>query len=720
MKFYNGYIKIDTKNTSLILYNDAGLLKKIYYGSRLNDGEDFSVLHQYDCTDSFTRKTVNSSFGEYDFRESFVLVQNGGKSFTNRFIFQGHRIFPGKPVIEGLPSSHGGKETVELLFKERDTDLVLKQYLTVFDDCDVIAAGSIIENNTDAAVDVCRLMSLQLDLDGVDYELLTFDGSWARERLMSRHGLKCGIHITDSKCGASSSYHNPFIMLNGKNTAGGCYGFNLVYSGNHKEIVEISPFNLTRVLVGMNDFMFNWRLEPGKAFQAPEAVMAYGADEQAVTSQMHRFVNNHIIRGKHAKKPRPVVFNNWEATYFNFTYDKLLALADIAKDLGLELFVLDDGWFGKRNGEDCSMGDWYANIEKLPKGLAGLAAEIRKRGMEFGFWVEPEMVSEDSELYRRHPEYAMRIPGRSPWLQRSELMLDYMNPEVRDYIVNVLSEAIESCDAKYIKWDFNRLMTDVYSPNGAAATEYFHRYVLGLYAVLDRLTKKFPEVLFEGCASGGARYDLGMLCFMPQIWTSDNTEACDRIFIQEGTLYGYPQSTMSAHMSICPNHQNKKSTSIENRFNVAAAGVFGFEMDFTECCKDDLDAMRRHVEFYKAHRELLTYGMYHKLYSAFSGDYAGWIVVSEDRQEAIATIAVIHSKTNFPYYRFGFTGLDPAIRYRVEMRNQSNVGRFEPFVAWGDLLNEKVMNFGDIFDVTDREKHSDSIATRMFYIRKDD
>ncbi len=711
----NDIIKLNTPSTCLILQKAGSVVKMLHYGKKLRNG-NFDLLSRNASQDAWANGYAISHFGKYDYREPLVLLENSDGTFTSYFEFEEAGLLESKPELAGLPASYGAAKTLELTFRDKRNHVCLKQRFSVFNDCDAIATSVSIVNDGAGDVRIKRCMSLQLDLPEANYAMHTFDGYWGRERAMHVTSLTAGIHCVDSKCGASSSFHNPYVLFEKTGRQQEFIAVNLVYSGNHKEIGEVSPFGRTRILTGINDFCFDWPLKPGEQFDAPEAVMCWGKTIRQVTEGMHDFVSGHIVRGAYKNAPRPIVYNNWEATYFDCRMDTVQTLADQAAGLGMELFVLDDGWFGKRVDESSSMGDWYDNRDKYPDGIAALAAGIRQKGMKFGIWMEPEMISEDSDIYRAHPEYAMRIPRGSNWYQRSQLMLDITKPEVRDYVVGQVNDVLSRTGAEYLKWDFNRLMTDVYTDRGSIYGTYFHKYILGLYDMASRIVKANPTVLFESCASGGARFDLGLMCFMPQVWTSDNTEAKDRVYIQEGSLYGYPENVMSCHVSICPNHQNGKSTAIESRFNVAAAGLLGYEMDLGKCSQKELETIRDQIVFYKQHRELLQYGRYIRLDSFWDGKYSGWMKVSEDQNHAIATVVVKEYMLEDGDYLFRFDGLDPEKRYSVKMRPQHNVEKVQEYTAYGDLLMTLGLNFGNVFDDTDRQENSNSIASRLFVI----
>jgi alpha-galactosidase len=491
--------------------------------------------------------------------------------------------------------------------------------------------------------------------------------------------------INDSKSGVSSADHNPCIFLTKEN--GETIGMNLIYSSNHRELVETSPYGKVRVLTGINPATFSWVLAPQDRFQTPEAILTYSPDALNGASQnFHHFINNHIIRGPWKFRERPVLINNWEATYFKFTEDKLINLAKESANLGIELFVLDDGWFGLRNDDTTSLGDWTVNPKKLPSGLENLSLEVHRLGMMFGLWVEPEMVSIESQLYKKHPDWMIAIPGRRPSVGRNQYILDLTRPDVRDYLFKQLSDVWHFANVNYIKWDMNRVFSDMYSTNREMKDhgEFFHRYILGLYELLEKLTAAFPNVLFESCASGGNRFDLGMLCYMPQTWTSDNTDALSRLYIQEGTSCGYPLSTMGSHVSDSPNHQTLRRTDLESRFNIAAFGVLGYELDVTKLKGQQKDAIKAQIAFYKAHRALLQYGTFTRVKLANStSNQVVWAVASQDKSELLVLFAQKLNPSNPGSDKLRIEAVDLNAVYEVFPRQQ----RID-IKMFGNLLNQ--------------------------------
>ncbi len=657
---------------------------------------------------------IFSSVGDGLFDETLVCIRGEKGVFTHRFAFENAEKTAFSP-LSPLPFAHGKEDTLRLTFSCQNAKIKAYLYLSTFSDCGVFTCASEIYNEGEEEIVIDRLMSVQLTLIGDRASVTTFDGTWAKERQKNVSTVNGGVFCLDSKLGFSSARHNPFMLTRVGDTT---VATNLIWSGNHKSLVDVSPLGKVTILCGLSDYNFHHTLKKGERLRAPEAVVCARKCEQKITQDMHLFVQNHIIPPRFRRMERPILFNNWEATYFNFNEEKLLSLAKVGAELGVELFVLDDGWFGKRDFDNCSLGDWFDN-EKKTGGLKNLKSKVSALGLKFGLWFEPEMLNPDSELFRTHPEFAMRLPNLQPIQVRNQYILDFANPAVCDYIAARMEEIISTVGLDYIKWDCNRNFTDVYSPVLSNLGEYFYRYMVGFYGVLQRLTTAHPEILFEGCSSGGNRFDLGTLFYMPQTWCSDNTDARDRTLIQEGTLYAYPQSTMGAHVSICPNHQSGNCTSIENRFNVASLGAFGYEMDFTKCTEKEREAIKGQIAFYKKHRALLQFGVYRRLGDAFASPLTGWLVVSEDKSQAMACAVALSRKTNSAnLYRLQLGGLDGNARYKVTFREQTNCERVKEVVLSGARLNAMPFDFGDMFLEYDRAENSNSIATRLVYFEK--
>ena len=723
IKLYKNYAKIDTLNTTLLLCCAHGRVYKLYYGDKLKEDDSFlgvfnhEILDLYTSTDdTYYANTFMSSNGDGNNIENMVRITNEDSTFVSRFEFVSFDIVDINQPYNAYPHSLNKAETLLITYQDAINDVMLKHYISIFSDSDVISSQTQVINNTHHPIFINRLLSLQLDFEASSAKMYTLDGAWCRERHMNVHEVKNALCMIESRSGFSSNLHNPFVIL--EIPKEGFFASNLIYSGNHKELVESIPLGKCRYLTGMNDYMMRQRLLPGESFDSVEAIFVYANNLDEITLSMHKFARGHVLRPEFQKVIRPVLLNNWEATYFDFTYDKLMKLAHHAKNTGIELFVLDDGWFGKRNTDNCSLGDWVDNVEKTG-GLPRLAQNIRDLGLKFGLWFEPEMISHDSDLYRAHPEYMMRFDDAFPMEKRHQQMLDLANPEVQNYLIEALSNVYESVKPDYVKWDCNRNMIDVYSHYLENHGEYFHSYIKGLYNILYNLVTRFPNILFEACSAGGNRFDLGMMYFMPQTWASDNSEANSRLIIQEGTLYAYPQNTIGSHVSICPNHQTLFNTSLESRFNVAATGAFGYELDLEQLSAEDLETIKLQIVFYKKYRELLQLGNYYRLDSLTDNNDGGWIIVSDDQTEAIATIVSKKLIYNNIRPKFTFKGLNPNYKYYVSMRKQTNVENYLEFEAYGDLLMNAKIDFGELFfSEKDRPQNGNTFASRMILIKR--
>ena len=650
----NNYIKLDTQNTSYIMHvSKTGHLLNLYYGRKIeivNDDISFldeKVVYPHGTTPfyndeiakGFTLDGVNQEYptaGKGDYRESSLVIETK-LGYVTDFKYDSARVEE-EVLLQDLPSCVNQKENLVITLKDEVLNLKLELIYGIYEDKDVITRSVRLINEDKETVYINKIASFNLDLSSDEFELINFNGAWILETHQSNKKLLPGIYVNDSKTGNSSHRHNPFFMLQEKNgtlNSGSAYGFNLVYSGNHQELVEVTTFHKTRIQSGINPFCFRYEIKENEIFETPVAVLTYSNKGlNGVSQNMHKFVNNHIVRGEWANKDRPVLLNNWEGTYFEFNEAKIVSLAKKAKDVGVELFVLDDGWFGARNDDTKGLGDWVVNKKKLPHDLCGLADKINKMGLKFGLWFEPEMVNEDSDLYRAHPDWAIKVPNRVPTPSRNQLVLDLTKVEVQDYIIEAVSKILSNANIEYVKWDMNRNISDFYSERYNQG-EFFHRYILGLYRVLKELTSKFPYILFESCASGGNRFDLGMLCFMPQTWTSDDTDAYERMWIQSGTASGYPLSSMGCHVSAAPSHQLLRKTPLDTRFNVAMFGVLGYELDLGKMSKVELDSVEKQIEFYKKHRHILQFGTFYQLQNFAKDDKTIWMVLSDDRKEGL-------------------------------------------------------------------------------------
>ena len=695
---------LDTRNTSYAFkIMETGQPEHLYYGAKItvNELSDLEALSEkrafqqgnsiaYDQEHlSFTLEDVSlemSGYGKGDIREPFVEVVAADGSFTTDFVYESDEIKSGKSELKTLPSSFGDDvEGLHVTFKDKNNgySIVLSYY--VFEKEDVITRTAKFVNSSSATVSLRRLMSTQVDFNEAGLIVSTFRGAWIKEMQMVDTKVSAGKFVNASFTGSSSNRANPFIMVSreGANEyQGDVYGFNLIYSGNHYEAVEVNAYDKTRVVTGINPTQFNFSLKPGDEFEAPEAVMTFSREgHNGMSQNMHAFVNDYIVRGEWSKKARPVLLNSWEANYFDINESKLVALAKKGKEVGVELFVMDDGWFGDRHDDKRALGDWFVNTKKLPRGVKGLAEKINKVGLDFGIWIEPEMVNVDSDLYRAHPDWSVEIPGKHHSEGRNQRILDFANPEVVDYMIKAMTDVISSGNIAYVKWDMNRIFSDVYSQYLPADCqgEVFHRYIMGFYRLAKTLTEGFPHVLFEGCASGGNRFDLGALCYFPQIWASDDTDAVARLTIQNGYSYGYPMSCVSAHVSNVPNHQTLRKVDIEHRFAVACFGVLGYECNLSDMKKEDLSAIKEQIETYKKFRECMQYGDFYR--SKF-GNVIEWTVVSKDKKQAVGMVFQKEVRPNAPFMDYHAKGLDPLKKYHFYSK-ESKVS----IKMFGDLVN---------------------------------
>lgn len=697
---------LDTEHTTYAMkVMPSGHIEHLHYGRKIHlDSEDGLTEHQEFPAGNtavpskeygnFTLEDIRlemSSYGKGDIREPFIELTNADGSSTSDFLFESYSQIKGRNAEEegeaDLPRSYGeDAEILTITLSDKENDLKLDLVYTVYPSSDVITRYAVLKNCCDSDIIIRKIMSTQLDFDPGDYVFTTFTGAWAREMKKTDMPVLSAKLVNSSVTGTSSNRANPFVLISKKGTTedyGDCWGLNLVYSGNHYEAIEKSSHGKVRFVSGINPDGFTWKLSKGDSFASPEAVMTFSSSGyNGQSGQMHDFVSKHILRGSWKERLRPVLLNSWEAAYFNINEHKLLRLARKAKDCGIELFVMDDGWFGKRDSDNCSLGDWYPDKKKLPHGVKGLCDKIRKIGLDFGIWVEPEMVNEDSDLYRAHPDWAVKIPGKKHSEGRNQMILDLTRKDVQDYVIDSMRNVFSSCVISYVKWDMNRIFTDVYSealPKDQQG-EVFHRYVLGLYRIMRTLTKEFPQILFEGCASGGNRFDLGILSFFPQIWASDDTDAVSRVEIQTGYSYGYPMSCVTSHVSDVPNHQTLRRTPLETRFNVAAFGNLGYECNLCDLKKEEYEAIKAQIAFYKEHREVLQFGRFYRgssindatsssVLEPLSGNDITWTVVSPDRKKALAMTMRILTHPNSKWRIIYPKGLDEETKYNFSGRN---------------------------------------------------
>lgn len=668
------------KTSYIMQILDAGYLAHRYYGKRIKNYELINSS-KVEETNLDVIPQEFSAFGAGDFRiPSYEIILENGSS-TSELKYVKHEIKKGKHKINSLPATYVNSEdeadTLEITLSDHIAGLKIILSYTIYNDYNAITrcAKFINSNFSGEKINLRKALSFSIDLEHSDFDLLQLSGAWAREKHIYKRVLVPGIQSIDSKRGISSHQQNPFLALLAKNAdedQGEVYGFSLVYSGNFLGEVEVDQFNFTRVQMGINPFDFNWELAAGEVFETPEVVMVYTDKGLGDMSRIyHKLYGNRLCRGKYKLEERPVLINNWEATTFNFTAEKIEEIAMAGKELGMELFVLDDGWFGKRDSDNCSLGDWVVDRRKLPEGLDTLVNKITGKGINFGLWFEPEMVSPDSDLYRAHPDWCIHVPNREPKqspAQRNQLVLDLSREDVCNEIIRMLTCVLESAPISYVKWDMNRGISDLGSAKlkSNKQREISHRYVLGLYNILETITSKFPEVLFESCASGGGRFDPGMLYYMPQTWTSDDTDAIERLKIQYGTSLVYPASSMGSHVSACPNHQVGRTTSLETRGNVAMSGNFGYELDLTEFSEEEKEIVKAQVAHYKEIRHIIQYGEFYRISSPFEGNETSWIYVTEDKTEAVAFYFKSLEVPNMFSKKLRFKGLNPEYTYAIE------------------------------------------------------
>lgn len=657
--------RLDTPHSTYLIgiVDEKGFLGHMYYGRRIPDDNMQYLMRIFSSKGYVPYKekgdqvsfldnlpTEYSGSGLGDFREACLRVETKEGYRACGLTYEAHRIYGGKPLLPGLPAAYGDEKdctTLELICRDAVLHLTVRLYYTAFEHIDAICRSVRVENAGTDDVRLTTVLSACLDMENRDFDLITLHGSWAYERMIGRKKLGWGKQRISSNRGISSHQEQPFMALaEGAATQshGQVYAMNLVYSGNFMAQAEVSQQEQTRMVMGINPEGFGWKLTPGDFFQAPEVVLVYSdSGIGGMTRTFHDLYRGHLVRGPYKDKARPSLVNNWEATYFRFDTEKILDIARTAAEAGIEMLVLDDGWFGHRNNDDSSLGDWYVNEEKLSGGLSYLAEQINKLGMRFGIWVEPEMVSPDSDLYRAHPDYALQIPGRPGTLGRNQLVLDMSRQDVRDCIYEQIHKVLSSANIEYVKWDMNRALTDVASfcLESDRQGELYHRYVLGVYEMQERLLGDFPNLLLENCTSGGGRFDPGMLYYSPQIWTSDNTDAIDRLRIQEGTALIYPLSSMGAHVAACPSHTNSRTTPFETRGLVSLPGCFGYELDLTKLTEEEKAMIPGQLENYKKYGWVFRTGDYYRLASySENNEYDALMAVSKDK--SIAVVEYIH------------------------------------------------------------------------------
>ncbi len=681
----NKIFKLDTKTSSYIFgVFEGNYLVHYYYGAPIpdTDVEQQRIRPGFAsfCPDSPTARVFNFSpdvtpleyptFGAGDFRLSAFAVKNSEGNKVTDLRYVSHEITKGKKSLPGLPALYVNEEseadTLEVLTEDKVTGAQVTLIYTVFEEKGAITRSVKVKNASDKAFYIDTVHSLSVDLPGYDYEMFDLYGRWMKERTLERYPIHRGIQSIKSKRGSSSHNHNPFTALVKKGANedyGECYGFNLVYSSNFSIDVEVDSFACSRLVMGINPEGFSWQLAPGEEFYSPEAVMIYTDKGIGEMSRMfHRLYADNLIRGKWKKAKRPLLINNWEGTGMNFDHDKLVSFARHAKDMGFEMLVMDDGWFGKRDHDNSSLGDWYVAEYKLQKGLGGLIKEVNDLGLKFGIWFEPEMISPDSDIYRAHPDWCLHTVGRDKSIARTQYVIDFSRKEVRDHIYSMMYKILSENNIAYLKWDFNRNLTEVACAElpPEKQGEVFHRYVLGTYEIMDRLTTDFPDLLLENCSGGGGRFDPGMLYYSPQIWTSDNTDAIERLTIQFGTSLCYPASAMGAHVSA------SKRTNYETKKNVALWGSFGYELDPDKLTEEEKAEIKEQVKAYHKYYDVIHYGELYRLITPFENDFrASWEFVSESKEEALVTVVNMR-KPYDDFFILRLKGLEKDRMYEIE------------------------------------------------------
>lgn len=678
---------LQTKETTYQMQVDQyGFLLHLYYGKKAEGCMDY-LLTYYDRGfsgnpyDAGTDRTYSmdslpqelSCYGNGDFRSASLMLENGDGSMSCDMRYKNYTIRDGKYSLPGLPAVYADNDeaqTLEIVLEDPATGVEAMLLYGVLPELDIITRSVYIRNQSSEKIYVNKVMSAELDFLYGDYDLLTFYGRHAMERNLQRVPVAHGSQMIGSVRGTSSHQYNPMMILAEKDTTedhGGCYAMSFVYSGNFQGEVLKDQYNQTRMLLGVQEECFRYPLEAGETFYAPEVILSYTDQGMNRLSQnLHSCIRHHICRGKYKTEVRPVLVNSWEAAYFDFTGETLYNLAKEARSLGIDMLVLDDGWFGKRDDDNSGLGDWYVNEKKLGETLGGLVKRVNDLGVKFGIWIEPEMISEDSDLYREHPDWALKIPGRAMNRSRHQLNLDITRKEVREHIMNQIFKVLDACKADYVKWDMNRSVDNVFSaalPKERQG-EVYHRYVLAVYEMMESLVQRYPDLLFESCSGGGGRFEAGMLYYSPQIWCSDNTDAIDRLKIQYGTSFGYPISAMGAHVSVCPNHQSGRTTPFETRGIVASAGTFGYELDLMKMSEEEKKTAREQILKYKEMEHLVQSGDYYRLVNPFeNNNHVLWQFVSKDKKETVVCGVRLHSEANPYIYLFYPQGLDADMKY---------------------------------------------------------
>lgn len=668
-------IHLQGRNISYIMFeNESGDLLHFYFGKKIADVDYSLMTEQWKeewgfATNEFPLDVYPQeypSYGYSDLRNPAYQVVNKFGNAVSRMTVKGYKIHNNAVTeIKGMPYLFKGDknvDTLEVILYDESIELEVHLFYTVFEEYNIIARSAVVKNNSEDAVNIMSAYSASLDLPMNDYDMIHFAGSWGRERDMMRTSLKMGMKAEiENARGGSGHQLNPFVMIaspQADELHGEVYGFSLIYSGNHSTVAKIDQFGGLRVQQGINPYQFKWDLMPGQEFYTPQSVICYSNNGFGEMSrEYHDVYRNNLMRSKWTHKNRPILINNWEGTYFDFTEEKLLKMAEKAKEIGLDLFVLDDGWFGKRNNDRCSLGDWTVNRAKLPSGIDGLAEKINNIGLGFGLWIEPEMISPDSDLYRAHPDWAVKVSERTPVEIRHQLLLDLTRDEVCEYVIDAVSNILKNANIGYVKWDMNRQITDM------PYIGFNHRYTLGYYRIMSAITSEFPDVLFEGCSAGGGRFDAGVLAYMPQIWTSDNSDAVSRLKMQYSTSMSYPVYSISTHVTASPNHQVGRKTSLKTRGDVAYAGTFGYELDITKSDDEEIEEIKKQIEFDKSIQSLIREGDLYRLVSPYETNYCSWEIVSKDKKKVFLFASKILAVAQSKNPKLKLQGLDENKQY---------------------------------------------------------
>lgn len=657
---------IDTKNTTYQMKVDSyGFLLHLYYGAKVNGAMDYLLTYadrgfSGNPAEAGADRTYSldvlpqeyPTWGTGDYRNAALLIQNADHSESCKLQYAGHTIKKGKYNLSDLPAVYAEEneaETLEIYMEDCVSNLKVTLLYGVVEQLDIITRSVIIENHGSENIIIEKAGSACLELLPGQYDLLSFCGRHTMERTVQRKRIGYGSSVFESRRGTSSHQYNPAFILadvNATEDRGNCYGIAFVYSGGFRFETEKDPYDQVRTVMSIQPEQFAYPLNPGERFVVPETIFSFSQNGfGALSHNYHNCINHHVIRRSFQKKMRPVLINSWEAAYFDFTGETMLELAKNAADVGIDLVVMDDGWFGKRDDDNSGLGDWEVNEEKLGCSLGTLIEKINELGVDFGIWIEPEMISEDSTLYRNHPDWVLQIPGRSPVRSRNQLVLDFSRKDVRDYIFASICKVLDQGNITYVKWDMNRSISDVYSHVNVRGT-VLHDYVVGVYDFLEQMIQRYPELLIEGCSGGGGRFDIGMLYYTPQIWCSDNTDAIDRTKIQYGTSFFYPASAVGSHVSAVPNHQTGRITSLKTRAVVAMAGTFGYELNLQMLSAEEKEEIKEQVAVFKKQNELIQQGTYYRLTNPMEDAMAAWLFVSENKKHALFNVVVLDKQAN--------------------------------------------------------------------------